>query len=245
MQLEVEETIGDCAYGGGPTRRAFVDQQRPLTAKVPALSNRDCFPKTEFAIDLKKMEVCCPAGHTTSHYRLIGKDGGGRFSFPAATCAACPLRAQCVRGKEPRRIHIQAEEALQQQARVHNQTAAGRKSLRERVAVEHRIARLVQLGIRQSRYRGKKKTRWQVVMAAMAANVSLVVSYVNGKLGKMNPEAPTTPEVTPHNSWVNVWARWILSFRCPAPAWAHCDKLVRLRLQSPGFLGQQKHPVPG
>jgi len=30
--------------------------------------------------------------------------------------------------------------------------------------VEHRIARLVGLGIRRSRYFGRKKTRWQVVM---------------------------------------------------------------------------------
>src|SRR6516225_8433470 len=33
---EVEETVGDCAYGGGPTRRAFADEDRVLTAKVPA-----------------------------------------------------------------------------------------------------------------------------------------------------------------------------------------------------------------
>ncbi|HEV3317972.1 MAG TPA: transposase, partial [Candidatus Angelobacter sp.] len=52
------------------------------------------------------------------------------------------------------------------------------KQQREQVVVEHRIARLVQLGIRQSRYVGKKKSRWQVVMAAVAANLSLVAGYV-------------------------------------------------------------------
>jgi hypothetical protein len=45
------------------------------------------------------------------------------------------------------------------------------------VVVEHRIARLVGLGIRKSRYFGKKKTRFQVVMAAVVANLSLVVGY--------------------------------------------------------------------
>src|SRR5206468_12135489 len=43
------------------------------------------------------------------------------------------------------------EERLQQQARAHNQTQAGQQSLRQRVVVEHGIARLVRLGIRQSR----------------------------------------------------------------------------------------------
>jgi hypothetical protein len=49
--------------------------------------------------------------------------------------------------------------------------------LRERVVVEHRIARLVGLGIRKSRYFGRRKNRWQVVMAAVVANASLVVGY--------------------------------------------------------------------
>jgi hypothetical protein len=53
MAAEVEETVGDCAYGGGPTRRAFAEEDRVLTAKVPACSNGDCFPKSEFAIDVE------------------------------------------------------------------------------------------------------------------------------------------------------------------------------------------------
>jgi hypothetical protein len=65
---------------------------------------------------------------------------------------------------------------LQQQARLHNQTEAGRKSLRERV-VEHRIARLVGLSIGKSRYFGRKKTCFQVVRAAVMANLSLVVGF--------------------------------------------------------------------
>ena len=173
----VEETVGDGAYGGGPTRRAFADEDRVLTAKVPACNHGDCFSKSEFAIDLEKREVRCPAGPTTNDYRSAQEGGGGRFVFAAATCQACPLRSQCVLGKGPRTISIQAEEGLQQQARAHNQTEAGRKSLRERVVVEHRIARLVQLGIRRRRYFGRTKTRWQVVMAAVVANLSLVMGH--------------------------------------------------------------------
>jgi hypothetical protein len=58
--------------------------------------------------------------------------------------------------------------------------------LRERVVVEHRIARLVGLGIRKSRYFGKKKTRWQVVMAAVVANLSLVVGYCQRRGQKLD-----------------------------------------------------------
>src|SRR5207245_10634415 len=44
-EAQVEETVGDCAYGGGPTRKAFAAEQRLLTAKVPTSHNGDCFPK--------------------------------------------------------------------------------------------------------------------------------------------------------------------------------------------------------
>ena len=45
--------------------------------------------------------------------------------------------------------------------------------------VEHRLARLVHLGIRQSRYFGRVKTKFQLYLAATVANLTLVA----GKLG--------------------------------------------------------------
>jgi hypothetical protein len=39
MGAKVDETVGDCAYRGGSTRRAFAEAERPLTAKVPASHN--------------------------------------------------------------------------------------------------------------------------------------------------------------------------------------------------------------
>jgi hypothetical protein len=218
MEAEVVETVGDCAYGGGPTRRAFAEEERVLTAKVPASTNGHCFPKREFAIDLEKQEVRCPAGQTTHDYRSAGKGGGGRFVFAAAVCAACVLRSQCVRGKGPRSIAIQAEEGLQQRACAHNQTEAGRQSLRQRVVVEHRIARLVQLGIRKSRYFGRTKTRLQVVMAAVVANLSLVVGYCQRQAKAAaipNAEAASAAKTGLLDALFVVWTR-IFSL---APSW--------------------------
>ena len=47
------------------------------------------------------------------------------------------------------------------------------------MVVEHRLARLAQLGIRQSRYFGRAKTKFQLYLAATVANLTLVA----GKLG--------------------------------------------------------------
>jgi hypothetical protein len=193
MEAQVEQTVGDCAYGGGPTRKAFEEEGRQLTAKVPTSHNGECFPKAAFVIDLARMEVRCPAGQITTEYESLGAGGGKRFVFAAETCQTCCLRLQCVRGQGGRSISIQPEERLQQQARAYNQTEAGKKMLRQRVVVEHRIARLVRLGIRQSRYFGKTKTHFQVVMAAVVANLSLVVSFC---LRHQKPLTNSTEPVT-------------------------------------------------
>jgi len=191
-----------------------------LTAKVPVSTNGDCFPKSEFAVDLEKREVRCPAGQTTNDYRSAGEGRGGRFVFAAATCQTCSLRSQCVRGQGPRTLAIQAEEDLQQQARAHNRTEAGRQSLRERVVVEHRIARLVQLGIRKSRYFGRTKTCLQVMMAAVVANVSLVAGYCKRQAeqaGTASVEAGAAAKTGLLGALLVVWAR---IFVRPEPAWA-------------------------
>jgi hypothetical protein len=56
-----------------------------------------------------------------------------------------------------------------------NQPEAQRKSLREQVGMEHRIARSLGLGIHRSRYLRRKKTCFQVLMAAVVVNSSLLV----------------------------------------------------------------------
>ena len=43
-------------------------------------------------------------------------------------------------------------------------------------AAEHRLARLVQLGIRQARYFGRAKTQFQLYLAATVANLTLMSS---------------------------------------------------------------------
>jgi hypothetical protein len=67
--------------------------------------------------------------------------------------------------------------------------------LRERVVVEHRIARLVGLGIRKSRYFGRKKTRFQVVMAAVVANLSLVVGHCRRRAQNIEAAVPADTAV--------------------------------------------------
>jgi len=169
----VAAAMGDCAYGDGPTRQAFADAGRQLIAKVPAVTNQGRFPKTQFTIEVETGTCTCPAGETTASLRPTA-GGGGTFHFPAVVCQACPLRPQCVRGKAGRTVQLHPQEALLQAARAFQASPAFGEYRRLRQVVEHRIARVVQLGIRQARYFGGAKTLFQLCMAAAVANLTLL-----------------------------------------------------------------------
>ena len=56
-----------------------------------------------------------------------------------------------------------------------------------RVMAEHRLARLVQLGMRQARYFGRVKTKFQLYLAATVANLTLLVDQT-GLTGNPDPD---------------------------------------------------------
>jgi hypothetical protein len=180
----VDESMGDCAYGDGATRQTFVDAGRTLIAKVPGRPDKAHFPKEDFKIDLIAGTCTCPAGQVTRRMSAVTTrtDSSGRrhraqgFYFHGATCRKCQLRAACVAaGKgRGRTITLHPQEALLQQARAFQHGEAfGEYRIRRQVA-EHRLARLVQLGIRKARYFGRVKTRFQLLIAATVANLTLV-----------------------------------------------------------------------
>ena len=172
LEVTVSDIVADAAYGAGATRQAFADAGRMLVAKVGVVSNQGFFPKTDFHIDLDGASCRCPAGEVTIDLR--GGPLGRHFQFAADVCGACPLRPQCVRGQGGRTITVHPQERLLQAARAFQATPVFRDYRARRQTVEHRIARLVQLGIRQARYRGSAKVLFQLFMAAAVANLTLV-----------------------------------------------------------------------
>ncbi len=196
--LEVEETIGDCAYGGGATRQTFAEAGRTLIAKVPGRPNKAHFPKEDFNIDLEAGACTCPAGHVTRTLRTMGSlpDGhGGRqqswgFVFDGRTCRTCIMQGNCVSSKNRRgrTVRLHPQEALLQQARALQHSEAFVEYRKRRQVSEHRLARLVQLGIRQSRYFGRVKTLFQLLMAATVANLTMVATKM-GMMGRVNQPA--------------------------------------------------------
>jgi len=93
----IVQTLGDCAYGTAANRRAFLDADRELVAKQPALHNRGRFTKENFIRDENTGARICPAGHTAMpRWRTVAWQGQNVqapfYRWPAALCAQCPAK---------------------------------------------------------------------------------------------------------------------------------------------------------
>lgn len=183
---------------------------RQVVVKVPPRPRTGKFTKRDFKIDLKRNRVTCPAGKVCHDFSLISATSGlagkkekrKRFTCDAKSCSSCALRSQCVTGIAPRAITLHPQEHLLREAREFQRSAAFRKEYPLRMVVEHRIARLVQLGIRKSRYFGRRKTLFPLLMAAAVANLTLLAS-------------PTSPMATPASSFLVVTLSLALLFLLP------------------------------
>jgi hypothetical protein len=172
--VELERLLGDMAYSDPELREATEQAGVELVAKVPPVTNAGRLPKTDFVIDTAAGTVTCPAGVTTTDAKKErdhkGRPGR-RFVFPVATCAACPIRERCVKGaRAGRSIFVSRHEDRIAAARTAQEDPAVKALLRRRSKVERKIDHLQDLGMGKARYRGRRKTTLQALLAATVAN---------------------------------------------------------------------------
>ena len=126
------------------------------------------FPKTAFALDWAAGTIRCPNG-VTRPFAV-----GGTVQFPAAGCAACPLRARCTGSAQGRSVAIHPDERLLQELRERQHTPAGRARLRERVAVEHTLAHVGHWQGDRARYVGQRKNLFDLRRCGVVHNLHLL-----------------------------------------------------------------------
>lgn len=211
-QTEIVKAIGDCAYGDGATRQRFNDDGPSLVAKVPAPPCNEQFHKAHFQIDVKHDRITCPAGQTTTDFKLVTSDSGDgekvkRFSFPAAICQACPSKAQCLRTKDQgqgRTVTLHPQETLLQQARGYQKEPGFQQDMKARQQAEHVLARMVQLGARQARYVGRAKTKIQLVIIATVLNLLVVFNHSLHAPEHAVAVGGGPPPETPDHQWPTI-----------------------------------------
>lgn len=186
---KVTRVLGDCAYGTAQNRREFADANRELFAKQAVLHNRGRFTKEDFPVDKTSGARTCPAGHVVQPRQRTREWNGEKvkvnvFTWPISVCADCPLRDQCLAPRSDeapprtagRSVSEHPEEALLVEARAQQRTESFKEAYRERQTVEHRLARMMQLGARQAKYFGRAKTELQWLISATVANLTLAVA---------------------------------------------------------------------
>jgi len=182
--MAVREELGECASGASERREVIAPTVKPGSHRIIDGERQQVITKAEFEIDTENDVVRCPMGEETRAWRWVwvkpdahkSKVRVKRFTFAKEVCRGCTRSGECVRDKRRRGrfITLHPQEAQLQAARAFEQTDYFRQQYRRRVVVEHRIARLVRLGMRQARYFGRAKTLLQLLLAATVANLTLL-----------------------------------------------------------------------
>ena len=126
--------------------------------------NQGKFTKYDFKIDLPGRLITCPAGNSSPILESF------QVRFAKSDCSACRLKSQCT-DSVARNITLHPLEERLIQLRVNARTSSGREVLRQRVAVEHALARVAALQGHTARYRGVRKNELDLNRTAAVINL--------------------------------------------------------------------------
>jgi transposase len=173
--LLMDEQVVDSGYVSGKhlaeSEAAGVDLVGPPLADT----SPNGFKLADFAIDRDACRAVCPAGQTATKWADRTERDGSRavhIQFPAAACAACPLRPQCTTAKGGRSLSLSEHHARLQARRAEARTPAFRARLATRAGIEATLSELVRAhGRRRHRYRGDAKRHAEHLLKAAACNL--------------------------------------------------------------------------
>ncbi len=145
-------------------------RSREVLCKPWVPRNGKMFTKADFKLDMRSLTLTCPAGET-EHFTP-----GSVVEFDPEACCRCPLRARCTMAAQGtgRTVTIAEDERLQHRLRKLVASPRGRERLRERVAVEHRLAHVGRKQGRRARYCGVRNNLFDLRRASAVVNLETV-----------------------------------------------------------------------
>jgi transposase len=185
-QLPLHTIVADGRYGTidnvvGVERngiRAFF----PLHAHAARTrSTQNVFPASAFQYDPQQDCYVCPQGKRLPYYNTDFQNQRHNYKAPEATCSACPVCSQCVRGKHGRRISHSMFKAYLDRVQAYSQTEAYQKAMRKRqVWVEPKFAELKEWHCgRRFRLRGLLKVNMEALLKASGQNIKQLLKARN------------------------------------------------------------------
>jgi hypothetical protein len=169
----------DAAYISAQKLAEAASEGREIIGPALAAPNNieGRFTSEAFTVEVQERRAICPAGHPNSQCSRLEEQATGRISYrlewDTATCAACPLRAQCIKAEQKHRTLVVGEHHTVLQARrAEQQTPAFKQRMKHRNAIEGTQSELVRgHGLRHARYRGLAKCKLQNYFIGAACNV--------------------------------------------------------------------------
>jgi len=135
-----------------------------VISKPPTLVRTEYFAKDEFDVDFENKTVTCPAD-------VVVPLRVGTVKFPTAKCRACELHERCTKAKSGHRsLSIHPQERWYREMADELTTKEGRELRRERIPVEHTLARVSEIQGNRARFRGLEKNQFDLERTAVVNN---------------------------------------------------------------------------
>jgi IS5 family transposase len=163
--LILTEVHADRGYLPSPELHERRQQGLVLISKPPTPQRRPGrFSKQDFEVLADATQVRCPAGRTVAVVNY-------QAAFPRKGCTGCPLTDRCLPKSGRRTVRLHQHEQFHRQMAAELSTPAGRQQRRERVVVEHVLARFGAVQGTKARYCGLAKNLFHAKAVAVVANL--------------------------------------------------------------------------
>lgn len=133
-----------------------------VVSKPPTPPRSPHFSKDDFVFDFENATITCPAG-------VVEPLTLPKTMFPASKCGRCELRPNCTSSTR-RGLSIHPQEQWYRQMAEELETPAGRARRRDRIPVEHTLARVSAIQGNRARFRGLPKNEFDLQRTAVVNN---------------------------------------------------------------------------
>ncbi len=132
-KLRPRHVTGDTKYGTIENIKALEDAGIRAYVPLPDWEHqRPYFGPAQFTYDAEHDRYICPNGQLLHLTRMEYTGQKAEYSAEAATCNACPLKAQCTPSDQGRQVHRSFHASYLERVRSYHQTAAYQKAMRKR-----------------------------------------------------------------------------------------------------------------
>jgi transposase len=166
----IEQALGDTAYSTRTGLTQAHDAKVELVTKMPSPPEGRHGPGA-FQVSEDGNTAQCPAGVASAQVQR--RADGALHVWSPQNCGPCALKPACTTAAA-RTLLVPPDFHERRRRERYARSEEGRALLRQRMAVEHAIGRIKNLGGGRARYFGRAKTRAQWLWAAAVANLSLV-----------------------------------------------------------------------